>query len=194
MNTQRCILNGESGVTKAEMFPNFKTNSKHCSKTTHNAHAQVFFHHSCLCNLEWGQKPWFVTNCHTPLPTSSSSCLLSPRLQMVRLIQQKCVECHGGWMCSDGLLLRTRHICDLSTHRYWQYPPGQDFCNISSCKTRMNLNLGVFDLAGPQKALQKCFLSFDGMLETKLGDAEVYFNLDEAICQNLFVWQNLYWC
>lgn len=66
-------------------------------------------------------------------------------------------------------------------------PPGQDFCNISSCKTRMNLNLGVFDLAGPQKALQKCFLSFDGMLETKLGDAEVYFNLDEAICQNLFV-------
>lgn len=51
----------------------------------------------------------------------------------------------------------------------------------------MNLNLGVFDLAGPQKASGKCFLSLDGMLETKLGEAEVYFNLDEGICQNLFV-------
>lgn len=122
------------------------------------------------------------------------SCLFSPELQMVRLIQQACVERHGGWMCSDGLLPRSRHICDLSTHRYWRYPPGQDFCNNSSCKMRMNLNFGGFDLAGPQKALQKCFLSFDGMLKTKLRDAEVYFNLDEGTCQNLFVWQKLYWC
>lgn len=41
MNTPRCTLNYESGVTKAEMFPNLKTNSKHCSKTTCNAHAQT---------------------------------------------------------------------------------------------------------------------------------------------------------
>lgn len=34
-------------------------------------------------------------------------------------------------------------------------PPGQDFCNISFGKTRMSLNLGVFDLAKPQKAFAK---------------------------------------
>lgn len=156
-------------------------------------HRYSFIIHACATlNEDRSLGLWLIATLLC-LP-SEVSCLFSPRLQMVRLIQQKCAECHGGCMCSDGLLPRTRHICYLSMHRYWQYPLGQDFCNTSSHKTRMNLNLGVFDLAGPQKALQKCFLSCDGMLKTKLGDAEVYFNLDEGNCQNLFVWQNLYWC
>lgn len=32
------------------------------------------------------------------------------------------------------------------------------------------------------------------MRKTKPWDADAYFNLDEGICHNLFVWQNLYSC
>lgn len=33
--------------------------------------------------------------------------------------------------------------------------PGQDLCNISFSTTRMNLNLGGLNLAGPRKAFAK---------------------------------------
>ena len=58
-------------------------------------------------------------------------------------------------MRSDRLFLCKRPICDPSTHRYWHYPCGQDLCNSSFSKTRMNLHLRVFNSAGPQKAFAK---------------------------------------
>lgn len=58
-------------------------------------------------------------------------------------------------MRSDRLFLCKRPICDLSTHRYWHYPCGQDLCNSSFSKRRMNLHLGVFNSAGPQRAFAK---------------------------------------
>lgn len=129
-------LVSDSGMTKAGRFPNFKTNAKSRNKThTQCSRMRIRFHHlgslqlsvrtkalvlnyvapssCCLPKVSWCLFPW-VTNGQMN-PTDSH------------------VEGHDRtWLCG-------RHVCDLSTHRYWHSPPGKGFCNISFSKTRRNL-------------------------------------------------------
>lgn len=182
-------------------FPkqNIERNQKSTAKPTCKAHTPEY---SCIVRSWrlWVRTAALVFNwlpCYSCLPPEVSCCLFPPRLQMAGLIQQTCGKWHGCWTCSDRLLLCRRCICDLSTHRYWQYPPGQDFfVTFHSAKGEWISISGRLTWQDGRRYLQRCFLSSEGMLGTnkKPWDAEIYFNLDGVICHHLLVWQNLYWC
>lgn len=151
-------LTSDSGVAKAEVFPHLKTNAKSHNKT----HAQPFLHANILSPFKFLQL-WRRTEA---LVFNKSPCLscLAPRVRgypssQVTNGQINPTDTHVGRhvcsRCSESLFPCRKHICDLSTPRYrWSHPRGT-FVTFHSVKTKMNPGLGVFNVAGPQKAFAK---------------------------------------
>lgn len=127
-------LTSDSGVAKAEVFPNLKTNAKSRNKT----HTQPFLHANILSPFKslqlWIRTEALVFNklpCLSGLAPGVSGYLSSQVTNGQINPTDTHVGRHACSRCIERLFLCRKHICDLSTPRYRWSHSRQDFCNIS---------------------------------------------------------------